>query len=91
MRTIGTVRWFDDLKGFGFIAIDDEKAHDVFVHYTMIRQQRWRRRTLLEGQHVELDVAKDERGRLHARDLVVVGAAPTSAPAAGQRSAPRAG
>ena len=54
----GTVKWFDDAKGYGFISGDDGK--DVFVHHTAIKGEGFR--TLAEGQHVEFDVMQDKKG-----------------------------
>ena len=54
----GTVKWFDDAKGYGFISGDDGK--DVFVHHTAIKGDGFR--TLAEGQHVEFDVTQDKKG-----------------------------
>lgn len=54
----GTVKWFDDAKGYGFISGDDGK--DVFVHHTAIQGDGFR--SLAEGQHVEFDVQEDKKG-----------------------------
>lgn len=54
----GTVKWFDDTKGFGFITLPDGK--DAFVHYSAIAGQG--RRTLESGEHVELDVEQRPKG-----------------------------
>jgi CspA family cold shock protein len=48
--SIGTVKWFDEAKGFGFIAPEDG-SQDVFVHYSSIQGDGFR--TLAEGQKVE--------------------------------------
>ena len=55
----GTVKWFNDAKGFGFIT-QDGGGDDVFVHHTAIQAQGFR--TLAEGQKVEFDVAKGPKG-----------------------------
>ncbi|MFN7132141.1 MAG: cold-shock protein [Myxococcales bacterium] len=55
----GTVKWFNDAKGFGFITQDDGGA-DVFVHHTAIQSDGFR--SLAEGQKVEFDVAKGPKG-----------------------------
>ena len=64
----GTVKWFNDKKGFGFIQ-QQEGGPDVFVHYSAIKGNGFK--TLAEGQAVEFDVVQDEKG---ARAQNVVGA-----------------
>ena len=54
----GTVKWFNDKKGFGFISQDN--GDDVFVHQTAIQGEGFR--TLAEGDKVEFDVMKDAKG-----------------------------
>ena len=54
----GTVKWFNDKKGFGFIS--QENGDDVFVHQTSIQGQGFR--TLAEGDKVEFEVIKDQKG-----------------------------
>lgn len=54
----GTVKWFNDEKGYGFIA--QESGPDVFVHYTVINAEG--RRTLSEGQTVTMTVGQGQRG-----------------------------
>ena len=54
----GTVKWFNDEKGFGFIARDGGK--DVFVHYSAITGDG--RKTLHEGQKVTMSVTQGEKG-----------------------------
>ena len=54
----GTVKWFNDKKGFGFISQDD--GQDVFVHQTSIQGEGFR--TLAEGDKVEFEVMKDQKG-----------------------------
>ncbi len=55
---IGTVKWFNDSKGYGFI--QQESGPDVFVHQTAI--QMTGRRTLVENQKVEFDVQQGAKG-----------------------------
>ena len=57
-RTIGTVKWFNSTKGFGFIEV--ENGDDVFVHYSEIKATGFR--TLEEGQRVEFTVVKGQKG-----------------------------
>jgi len=54
----GTVKWFNDKKGYGFIA--SESGQDVFVHFSEIRAEGYR--TLSEGQNVEFEMENHERG-----------------------------
>ena len=54
----GTVKWFSDEKGFGFIT--QEGGDDVFVHHSGIQAQGFR--TLAEGQVVEFDVTQGPKG-----------------------------
>src|SRR5207245_8820879 len=55
----GTVKWFNDTKGFGFIT-QDGGGEDVFCHHTAIKADGFR--TLAEGQKVEFDVVKGQKG-----------------------------
>jgi len=66
LRESGTVKWFNTNKGFGFITRDN--GDDVFVHFRSIRGQG--HRTLIEGQRVEFDVTKGEKG-LQAEDVAI--------------------
>ncbi len=64
-REIGTVKWFNDAKGFGFIVRDN--GVDVFVHYQAIRGDG--HRSLTDGQKVEFSVVQGQKG-LQAEDVV---------------------
>lgn len=55
----GTVKWFNETKGFGFISSDDGGT-DLFVHYSAIQMQG--HRTLLEGQRVQFEVGQGPKG-----------------------------
>ncbi len=54
----GTVKWFNDAKGYGFIS--QEGGEDVFVHHTAIQMDGFR--TLKEGERVEFDVTQGPKG-----------------------------
>ena len=56
---IGTVKWFNEAKGFGFIAPQDGTA-DVFVHYSVIQADGYKK--LIEGQQVEFESQKGPKG-----------------------------
>jgi CspA family cold shock protein len=58
MRVKGTVKWYNEAKGFGFIGV--ESGPDVFVHYNAIQLNGYR--TLAEGSTVEFDMAKGPKG-----------------------------
>ncbi|MBS1259155.1 MAG: cold-shock protein [Candidatus Scalindua sp.] len=54
----GTVKWFNDKKGFGFISI--EGGEDIFVHHTAIQSEGFR--TLEEGDNVEFEIVQGDKG-----------------------------
>ena len=54
----GTVKWFDDRKGFGFI--QQEGGEDIFVHYTAITGDGFK--TLKDGEEVEFEVTEGSKG-----------------------------
>lgn len=57
-REMGTVKWFNASKGYGFIA--REGSSDVFVHFSAIRSEGYK--TLSEGQRVEFSVEQGQKG-----------------------------
>jgi CspA family cold shock protein len=65
-RTIGTVKWFNGSKGYGFI--EREGGEDVFVHYSAIQGDGYR--NLVEGQMVEFTIENGPKGK-QASNVVV--------------------
>ncbi len=63
-RVIGTVKWFNATKGYGFISRED--GPDVFVHFSAIQMDGYR--TLEEGQRVEFSIEQGPKG-LQAADV----------------------
>jgi cold shock protein len=66
-RIVGTVKWFNSSKGYGFLS--REGGPDVFVHFSAIQSQGYR--TLTEGQKVEFTVEKGPKG-LQASNVVPI-------------------
>jgi len=56
---VGKIKWFNDQKGFGFIA-DDNGGADVFVHYSIVQMEGFK--SLKEGQPVEYEAETSEKG-----------------------------
>ena len=67
-RQNGTVKWFNDEKGYGFIK-REQGGNDVFAHYTQIRGDG--RRSLADGQSVEFTIGQGQKG-LQAQDIVAL-------------------
>lgn len=65
-RETGTVKWFNDAKGYGFIT--RANGGEVFVHHKSIRSEGFR--SLGEGQQVEFEVVQGQKG-LQAQDVTV--------------------
>ncbi len=63
----GTVKWFNDQKGYGFI--ERESGDDVFVHFSAIQDDGFK--SLSEGQDVEFEIAEADRGP-QAENVVAV-------------------
>ncbi len=70
MAITGTVKWFNDSKGYGFVTRDDGEK-DVFVHHSAIQGEGFK--SLAEGEKVEFDVVQGQKGPA-AENLVKVGA-----------------
>lgn len=79
----GTVKWFSNAKGYGFIS-PDLGGGDVFAHFSAITMEGYR--TLRRGQKVNFDLADGPKGLL-AANITVTGEDPTMAPMIGQMSA----
>ena len=83
----GTVKWFNDAKGFGFIEPEGGGA-DVFAHFSAIQMDGFR--TLKQGSKVSFDLVQGPKGQL-AQNIRAVDAAPRVAGAAGSDSLAVAG
>ena len=68
MRTQGTVKWFKNDLGYGFIA-PDEGGKDIFCHHSAIQSEGYR--TLKEGQKVEFLIERGQKGP-QASDVVIL-------------------
>lgn len=66
-KSTGTVKWFNESKGFGFI--EQESGPDVFAHYSAITGSGFR--TLAEGQKVEFEISQGQKGP-QAENIVLV-------------------
>lgn len=56
----GTVKWFNEAKGYGFI--EQESGKDIFVHYSSIQAEGFR--SLNEGERVIFDIAEGQKGQM---------------------------
>ncbi len=61
----GTVKWFNNAKGYGFVKPED-RDEDVFVHFSSISMEGYK--TLREGQRVQFEISQGPKG-LHAADV----------------------
>ncbi|ASX26521.1 cold shock domain-containing protein [Candidatus Williamhamiltonella defendens] len=59
-RIKGTVKWFSESKGYGFITPSDGTSKDVFVHFSAINVDGFK--TLEEGQNVEFEIQQGQKG-----------------------------
>ena len=64
----GTVKWFDNQKGYGFLKM--EEGTDIFVHYSGINKEGFK--SLTEGQNVEFEIADGEKGKQAVNVTVVM-------------------
>jgi CspA family cold shock protein len=78
----GTVKWFNNAKGFGFI-LPDNGGSDIFAHYSAIAMEGYK--TLKAGQNVVFETVDGPKG-LHALNIKSVDAPPTAAPAEAEAS-----
>lgn len=62
---VGTVKWFNPDKGYGFIARED--GEDLFVHYSEIDMEGFK--TLTEGQEVQFEITTGQNGKLQASNV----------------------
>ena len=69
MRTTGTVKWFNESKGYGFIT-PEGAAQECFVHHSRIQGRGYR--TLTEGERVEFDLIVTDKGQA-AENVVRIG------------------
>jgi CspA family cold shock protein len=60
-RYNGTVKWFNDEKGFGFIQLDDN-SKELFVHYREVNSNGYQRVSLQDGQKVTCEIGSTEKG-----------------------------
>ena len=78
----GTVKWFNDAKGFGFIE-PEAGGEDVFAHFSAIQMEGFR--TLKQGGRVQFELVQGPKGQL-AQNIAPLEAAPASSPQAAESS-----
>jgi len=67
--TVGTVKWFNNAKGYGFATPEDNADQDVFIHFSSIEMDGYR--TLREGQRISFDIEQGEKG-LHGANIKIL-------------------
>ena len=87
IQCVGTVKWFDATRGFGFI-VSDEMEGDILVHFSVLKEHD--RRSLPEGAVVECLVVEQERG-LQARKVLSIDLSQAIVPDTGRASSARSG
>jgi cold shock protein len=73
----GTVKWFSNEKGYGFISQDDADQPDVFVHFSAINAHGYR--SLEEAQQVQFEITQGPKGPQAANVTVIGGGSPNAA------------
>jgi CspA family cold shock protein len=68
-RYVGTVKWFNATKGYGFIGRDENEGDDVFVHFSAIEMEGYR--SLKQGQKVEFEIEEGPKGLQAAKVTAV--------------------
>ena len=58
--TTGTVKWFSNVKGYGFANTDENEAEDIFIHFSAIEMDGYRK--LTSGQKIEFDINEGPKG-----------------------------
>lgn len=62
----GTVKWFSNVKGYGFVNTDEDENEDIFVHYSAIEMDGYKK--LTSGQKIEFDIDEGPKG-LQAQNI----------------------
>lgn len=62
----GTVKWFSNVKGYGFVNADDNEDEDIFVHFSAIEMEGYKK--LTSGQKIEFDINEGPKG-LQAQNI----------------------
>lgn len=58
--TTGTVKWFSNVKGYGFVNTDEDEDEDIFVHFSAIEMEGYKK--LTSGQKIEFDIDEGPKG-----------------------------